>query len=175
MNAPTAADIQGWTNQPDLKAADSTVAARTVARAIAMFKRFTYLNDFTQIDPEVQPLVEQAIQGLAELFTVQQSADYMETLADFDLLQSFSAGAYSETRRSPEDAQKARLLVAWPWLSELLWSLMTPDAYDYWWQIITGNAVPAFDVQEVAWGEGRPPYVNNPWDVRDEPYFYWDR
>lgn len=175
MNTPSYADIQSWTKQPDLKAADAVTAERTTARAVASFKKFTWMTDFTQVPDDLAPLVEQAIQGLAELTTVQQSADYLETLADFDLIQSFSAGAYSETRRNAEDAMKARLLVAWPWLSELLWSLMTPDAYDYWFQIITGAIPPAFGVQEVAWDAGRPPYVNNPWDIRDAPLFYWDR
>lgn len=172
MDAPTATEIQDWTKLTDLKAAPIDEAERTTSRAISSFKRFTGL-DFATVSADDAPEIQRAVQGLAELLTVQDSADYLETLADWDLLLSFSAGSYSETRRSAEDAYKARMLVAWPWLNSLLWGLMTPEKYDQW-IIFFGAPAPAWGTQEVEWGAGQLPYVVNPWDIKDAPFFPGD-
>lgn len=165
MQAPSATDVQGWTQLDLLASADASRADRLVAIAISTFKRYTGV-DLALVSADDEPVVQHAITGLAELLAYQASPDYMETLADFDLLQSFNAGNYSETRRSPKDARDARLLVAWPWLSDLLWGLMTPEKYDYWLSMF-GVMPPAFEVTEVDWsGEsylygsyGSPPWV----------------
>jgi hypothetical protein len=171
MNQPTATDIQAWTKQPDLKAATPEEADRTVRRSVAAFKRFTGL-DFSSVPDDLAPEVERAVQGLAELMTIQEGAEYVETLADFDLIQSFSAGNYSETRRSPEDAIKARRLVAWPWLNDLLWGLMTPDKHDEWLVFFDPDTVvPAMDVQEVGWAAERLPYRDSL--IEGAPYHWW--
>lgn len=155
MDAPTAADIRGWTQLAALKTADDTLATRLVALAVSMFRRLTGVSDLTTVADSDVPMVQAAIQGLAELLTFQQSPEYLDTLSDWDLITSFNAGPYSETHRSPEEARKARLIVAWPWLSELLWSLLTPDKYDYWISFFGTDHPPAFAVQEVDWSAGQ--------------------
>lgn len=165
MTAPTTADVLGWTQLDALRAADPATADRLVAVAISMLKRFTGI-DFATVSDDDVPVVQYAITGLAELLTYQSSPDYMETLADFDLLQSFNAGNYSETRRDPKAAREARLLVAWPWLSDMLWGLMSPDRYDYWYGLFSTTPPPAFDVQEVDWSAGTDLYGSygpDPW------------
>lgn len=163
MIAPTATDVQGWTNLTDLKDADDTVAVRTVAVAGSLFQRITGLK-FTDVQVDDEPVVQMVVQGLSELVFVQQSADTLDTLSDFDLIQSFSAGPYSETRRDPDAARKARLLVAWPWLSELLWGLLTPGQYDYWMEFFSDPTehTPAFAVTEVDWS-----------GTRLDPAYWW--
>lgn len=153
MIAPTAADVQGWTEQDTLKNATLTRATRLTAIAISSFKRITGVN-FDTVSADDEPLVEHAITGLAEMVMAQSDPEYLETLADFDLIQSFNAGPYSETRRGAEDAMKARRLVAWPWLSDVLWNLLTPDKYDYWVSFFSGKNAPAWTTQEVDWDFG---------------------
>lgn len=152
MVEPTAADVQSWTKLDALKNAAADDAARIVAVAKSSFLKITG-QSWTAILPQDEPLVQQAVKGMAELTSYQDSPEYIETLADFDLIQSFSAGPYSETRRSPGDAMKARLLVAWPWLSDMLWNLLTPEKYDYWTAFFSDKPTPAFDVQEMNWGD----------------------
>jgi hypothetical protein len=90
---------------------------------------------------------------MSQQLAMQATPEYLETLSDFDHIQSFSAGPYSETRRSPGDAMKARMLNAWPWLSDLLWRMLTPDQYDYWISFFSGDNAPAFAVTEVDWSD----------------------
>jgi hypothetical protein len=151
MQAPTATDVQGWTELDLLKNADAAKASRIVAVAEALFLRITG-QTWDSIATADEPLVQQAVKGLSELTAYQDSPEYLETLSDFDLISSFSAGPYSESRRSPEDARKARMLVAWPWLSDLLWNLLTPDQYNYWTEFFLDTPPPAFEVTEVNWG-----------------------
>jgi hypothetical protein len=154
VNAPTATDVQGWTQLDALKSAPADRLERFVAIANATLLRITGLT-WESVPPEQEPLVQQAVQGIAEMTTFQQAPETLETLSDFDLIASFNAGPYSETRRSPGEAMKARLLVAWPWLSSLLWTLLTPDQYDYWRAFFSNVPAPAFDVQEVDWSAGQ--------------------
>jgi hypothetical protein len=151
MNAPTYTDIQGWTELDALKNAPEAKAQRMAAIAVSGFKRITGQTDFAAIPADDEPIVNQAVTGLAEMAVNQSSAEYLETLSDWDLIQSFNAGNYSETHRSPDDARKARMLVAWPWLSDLLWGLLTPEKYDYWVSFFGGQNAPAFAVTEVDW------------------------
>lgn len=151
MIAPSAAQIKEWTELDTLSGASAVKAARTVARANAMFLRFTGLR-FESVPVELEPLVEQAVQGLAELLTYQTSPETLEALSDFDLIKSFSAGPYSETRRDPAEAAKARLLVPWPWLSDSLWGFMTPERREFYDVMFGGKPAPSFSVSEMDWG-----------------------
>lgn len=153
MDAPTAEDIRAWSkldftelgfsSDPDLQ--------RVIDVAGATFIKITG-QDLAAVDPAIEPLVNQAFRGLTEQQALEQQRDYLETLGDFDLIQQFSAGPYSETRRDPGEAFKARLLNAWPWLSNLLWQLLTPTQYDYWIEFFAPQEIPAFAVTEVEWG-----------------------
>lgn len=150
MIPPTAAEVVAATEVDVLKAASPAKAAEIVAVAGSIFQRITG-QTWTSVTVADEPIVRRVIRGLSELTAYQDSPEYLETLSDFDLIQNFSAGPYSESRRSPEDARKARLIVAWPWLSDLLWTLLTEDRYEYWWAFFSDHNLPAFAVQEVDW------------------------
>lgn len=150
MDAPIPADVLARTELELLKDASEDKLAIIVATANALFLRFTG-QTYEAMEPALEPLVQRAVQGLAEMTVYQESEDYLDTISDFDLIQNFSAGPYSETRRNPADMVKARLIVPWPWLSALLWQLLTPDKYDYWVAFFSGQVAPAFAVQEVDW------------------------
>jgi hypothetical protein len=143
----TSMQIEGWSNA-DLDALPDLEEA--VARAYADFVGFTGVRYEDVTDPAVAPRVRQAVQGLVELAAAREGADYRETLADFDLIQQFSVEGYSETRRSPEEALKARMLVAWPWLNDLLRGLMTPEKLAAWEELY--EDAPHASVTEVDWG-----------------------
>lgn len=155
MNEPTWDDIKAASKFPPLLATeDDPDGLRLADEANSAFLRFTGLV-YANIAATDDASVFRAVRGLAELSSVQESADYIETLSDWDLIQSFSAGPYSETRRSADDARKARLLVAWPWLSDLLWDLMTDDRRDHYLELL-GVPVPAFEVSEMDWSWSWP-------------------
>ena len=168
MDVPTTPDVQGWTRHEELKNATPEQAALSVDAAISAFRRFTGV-DFASVPARPWSRGWRRVRrGLSEMLWIQDSPEYIETAADFDLIQSFNAGPYSENRRSPDDARKARMLVAWPWLSDLLWGLMTPESYEEWDAFFSddGGTAPAWGVQEVDWGGygfdrayyGRHPY-----------------
>jgi hypothetical protein len=99
VNAPSADDIKGWTELDTFTGAPAPRQERLTAIAISMFKRITGVTDFAAVAADDEPLAQQAITGLAELLTYQTSPEYMDTLSDWDLISSFSAGPYSETHR----------------------------------------------------------------------------
>lgn len=167
MNEPSTSDIQGLSESEVLTSASGLKADLYVNAGKSLFKRITGLT-FDAVSVDDEPSVLLALRGLAEMTAAQASPDYLDTLADFDLIQNFSAGPYSETRRSPEDAMKARRLAAWPWLSDLLWTLLTPDQYDYWVSFFSGEVLPASAVQEVDWSAGQAGAYRSDWLV-DEP------
>lgn len=152
MIAPTAAEILAASKFSFAEAgyADETALEPLVAAAGGLLTTITGL-EWADITPAQEPLVLLAVGGMSEQLAMQSTPEYLETLADFDLIQSFSAGPYSETRRSPEDAMKARKLNAWPWLSDLLWQLLTPDKRDEWLAFFSGQNAPAFAVTEMDW------------------------
>lgn len=153
MDAPTAAEVQDRTKLEELKAADAADADETVASANALLKRITGL-DFATVPADLEPLVRKAVRGLAESIWFEESAEQLETLSDFHLIQSFSAGPYSETRRSADDAVKAKMIHPWPWLNSLLWQLLTDAQHDFWIEFFGGLNAPAFEVTEVDWRAG---------------------
>lgn len=159
MVAPTGTDIWALSKVdfPTLGYADAAELDPIVAIGVASLIKITGI-DLSTVPTDEEPLVTQAVRGLTEQTAYQSSPDIIETLSDWDLIQSFSAGPYSETRRSPADAFKARMLNAWPWLNSLLWNLLTSDRYDYWIQFFSGQNAPAVAVQEVDWSGGYEGY-----------------
>ena len=107
------------------------------------------------------------------------SADIIETAADFMLIQSFSAGSYSESRRSLTELKNAGMIDADPRVNALLWPLLTDDRRDEWLSWLNGKNAPAFEVTEVDWdsysGSGYSWGLNDriletePWST----YFRW--
>lgn len=109
----------------------------------------------TAMDQAVQMRMEQVIQMLA--------ADQLETMADIDMISTFSAGSYSETRRDTITAIQ-KMLNPWPAFNDLLWMLLgtfpgevndvVDSRYAYWWQLLNGVNAPAWQTIEVDWGRG---------------------
>lgn len=160
MVAPTAAEVRGWSKLDfDALGYDDTQLQVLVDRSVANFANTTGRPVDSNIPTEIVPLVQQAIQGLTEQAAYRAQEDNLETLSDFDLISTFSAGPYSETRRSPDEMMKARMINAWPWLNRLLWDLLTPDKYDYWVFFFSGQLAPSFAVTEMNWFYT---YVNDP-------------
>lgn len=167
MDAPSASDVKGWSQSDLITGATPARLAQNVAIAISTFKKITGQSNFEVITEDDTAMVQRAITGLAEMVAQQSDPDYLEELSDWDLISSFSAGPYSETRRSPDEARKARLIVAWPWLSDLLWGLLTPDQYDWWVMFFSGVNAPAFAVTEVDWRAGDGYGGSYQYDPRD--------
>lgn len=98
--------------------------------------------------------------GLTSIFMSQrENVDVLETAGDFDILSSFSAGVYSESRRDLAGKNSPlAVLCPWPPLAEALWDLMSPPSndaveamYEYWAALVSGQVPPDFVVQEVDW------------------------
>lgn len=125
-----------------------------VDRAESSFWRITG-QTIDEIDAKDAPLVRRVIQGMTEQIAMSSSADTLDTMADWDLIQSFSAGPYSETRRSPEDMLKAKMLNPVPWISDALWSMLTPAQYEHYWMFFSGANIPAWQATDTYWQDGQ--------------------
>lgn len=96
------------------------------------------------------PVAEQAVALAVLQMLARQSKKHFTATVMQDYIQSFTAGSYSETRASAENVIRSRggsvenpLVNSWRELSDLLYLLMTPDAYAYWRFRLTGVAAPA--------------------------------
>lgn len=101
-----------------------------------------------------------------EQLVEQGQADTVETAGDSDLIASFSAGPYSETRRDQASRGEQRRLNTWPALDRMLWLLLTlapgevndavSEMLDYWrWMLGLAPNPPAWTVVEVDWHDNR--------------------
>lgn len=98
-----------------------------LAEAVAEFQGKTGLDpaDPTLVTDARLPLFRRAIRMLVEYNVAGSQMEVLESVADFDILQSFSAAGYSETRRSI-GAGRA-VIHPWPALAGLLGLI---NAYD---------------------------------------------
>jgi hypothetical protein len=148
MTSPTAAEIRLWSlvDFNELGFTDDAklqvYVDRAAAEVIDITGRVLGGLDTTD-DPNLIPLVQLAIQIRTEMLVHQAQPDYVETLADFDLISGFSAGPYSETRRGVGDAVAAKVLSANPMLHDLLFNLLTEDKYDDYILFLSGQPIPA--------------------------------
>lgn len=136
-----------------------------VDESVAMLRRFTGWA-LADVVVEDEPLFKRAITLLTYLSAAETTVDRLDTLADFDLLKSFGAGSYNETRRDPDEMFKARMLVPWAALNTLLWDLMTDDARAKWDEFFAGGMVPSFAIGNEAWlmtGDIDPYAWIDPW------------
>lgn len=115
--------------------------------------------------PPLVPISQDAIQISVEQTVFKSQPDYVETAAD-DLIQSFSAGNYSESRHEPGRSRFAGLTTGLPpidpnpQLNRDIWLLCTPQMQDYWRFILQNQGAPAIEVTEADWGnyDGLYPY-----------------
>jgi hypothetical protein len=97
----------------------------------------------------LEPIAQQAILLRTLQVILQSSARYIDATVLNDYVSQFSAGSYSETRRSSVEMLRRGGGVAnpqvnpWQELSDLLWLLMTDDAVYFWRQQLTGQTAPA--------------------------------
>lgn len=153
MTAPTAAQIREWSKVDfnTLGFSDDADLQVLVDRSVTLFAQITGRPVDATMPVEYDRAVEQVIQRMVEVLAFQAQQEYVETLSDFQLIASFSAGSYSETRRSLTEIKDARMLVADPALNALLLTLLTPDMQDFWIGWWSGQIPPGFEVTEVAW------------------------
>lgn len=131
----------------------------------------TAVTGRTYTNPEppdiVLPVLNATLRMRVEQLVMQSQDDVVETAGDFDLIASFTAGAYSETRR--DIGESKRVLNPWPALEEMLWLLMTStpaetaaggnaavdERRDYWrWVLGIAPPAPAWSMVEVDWSNG---------------------
>jgi hypothetical protein len=121
-----------------------------------------YADGQTDTFPLVKTAMDQAVQMRAEQVILGLAADQLETVGDVDLIATFSAGPYSETRKDTEARKQS--LNPWPMLDDLLWLLLglfpgetndrVLERYGYWLYLLRGINVPAWQVVETDWGRG---------------------
>jgi hypothetical protein len=157
--ALTAANIREW-SKVDFAALgyaeptgyDPDGLTLLVNRAIEYVLSVTGLTA-TTIPSTMTATYDEAVQRRTEQLAYKSQEDEAETAADFELIASFGAGSYNESRRGMEDQRKAQVINPWPHLNDLLWRLSTEDRRDEWedyWAGATGNR-PAFEVTEMDW------------------------
>jgi hypothetical protein len=176
MVTPTASDVRLWSRVDftDLgyPPADPDPLQVMVDRAVAYCQSVTgVMFDASFPDSTTNtPNAQAAVQYATEMLVYEAQEDYLETAAD-DVVMSFSAGNYSETRVDPEKRAKMRMMNANPALNRALWGLMTPDKQDEWLAAMTGKNAPAMATTEVDWGGWYGPYepVPGAWGQGGEP------
>jgi hypothetical protein len=153
----TAEQVRGWSKVDfaglDYPAptppADDTLQV-LVNRASEYVLDVTGLGSESAVPSGLTLTWEEAVQRRTEQLAFKAQEDEAETAADFDLIKSFGAGSYNETRRDMGDVEKGKQINPWPLLNDLLWRLATDAAKDEWMER-WGVVVPAFAVSEVDW------------------------
>lgn len=167
---PTVADLKSW-SRVDFAGLDNPYTDEELQVRLDRACAFLLVTTGRAID-ETMPakfavIAQEAVQLRVEQMCFQEQQDYSETAND-ELIQTFSAGNYSETRRTPSTA--ATLLTSLPeinpnpWLNRDLWLLCTDEMAEYWLTTLGGQAaaalIPSFEVTEADWGnyDGLYPY-----------------
>lgn len=103
--------------------------------------------------PELESLMNMAVRMRTEQFLHVTSADSVESAADSDVV-SFSAGSYSETRRTERGHREGEWWInPWGALDDLLWLLMTPEKRAEWEAKAKNIVEPAFAVASPDWDQ----------------------
>lgn len=170
MITPTAADIRSASkldfSDPDIdypapRSGDADPLQPRVDEAVA-YVEFVTARGAATMPTQLEALYRQAVRLRTEQIVMQGRADTVDTAGDVDLISTFSAGSYSETRRDTTTAPQRRTLNPWPALNDLLWLLLgllpgevndaVSDRYDYWAFLLGLQPVaPAWAIIEQAW------------------------
>lgn len=162
MEAPTTKQIRTW-SKVDFAGLDYEEPAGEAEDPLDVLvaRGKDYVLDVTgqtleSIPAELVTTAQEAIQRRVEQLVFKQREEEAETASDMDLIASFSAGSYSETRVNRTRATKfaGKDLNPWPHLEELLWRLMTEEKREYWEERLGGTHRPNFAVTEVDWSNG---------------------
>jgi hypothetical protein len=167
VNAPTTDEVFASSHLKwrKLGVADAPALAEPLAEAVAYVAVVTgrYFDDQTPprgnqlTAPEalagttdLVPLARKAVRMRTEQIVKHDQPGYVDTVTD-DMVASFTAGPYSESRHDPTRRGETKMLNSWPGLSEILWLLVTEERYDYWISYLMNIHAPAFAVEEVDW------------------------
>lgn len=134
-----------YVEQVSFRPLSSITAEQPVVPPVSM------VLDSSVVRPPInlEPIAEQAILLRCLQIVMQSSARYVDATVLNDYVTQFSAGSYSETRRSAVELLRRGGGVAnpqvnpWQELSDLLWLLMTDEAVYFWRQQLTGQTAPA--------------------------------
>jgi hypothetical protein len=169
---PVVADIKAW-SRVDFGSLDSPFSDQDLQ--VQLDRAIDYLVVTTgrpwdaTMPAQLVPIAQEATQLRVEQQCFESQGDYAETAND-ELIQSFSAGNYSETRHEPGRSRYAGLTTGIPeinpnkWLNRDLWLLCTPQMQEYWGLAINGQSpfagLAAIETTEVDWGnyDGLYPY-----------------
>lgn len=153
MTRPTAADIREWSKVDfdSLGYADDGDLQLVIDRAADYIEWMTGRAMDDTLPTQYERVMAQAVQYKTEDMAFIDQPENVETIGDFMLISSFSAGSYSETRRSLDELAKAKMIDADPRLNSLLFGCMTDDKRDFWQDWLNAVNSPAFEVTEVDW------------------------
>lgn len=162
MQAPTTKQIRTWSKldfagldyeEPAGEAEDplDVITARARDWLVYMTGR-----PFETMPPELETTAGEAVQRRTEQLAIKSQEDEAETAGDIDMINSFSASSYSETRKDDQRQTKfaAKSLNPWPHLNNLLLMLMTEEKREYWAEVLSGEHRPYMEITEVNWEEG---------------------
>lgn len=156
MTRPTGADLEAWSNL-NLAALgyEGSSLALLAAQAVAYVEQVTGRIPIEDVPDPLVPLAQFAVRMRAEQVSGQSTAEYVESASD-DLVQSFSAGSYSETRRDGSTAKGVMgLLNDWKALHDVLWLLLTDAKREEYLELVQGKVRPAFAVVDEDWSPER--------------------
>jgi hypothetical protein len=153
VTRPTVEEIRQWSKVDfdSLGYADDADLQLVIDRAGDYIEWMSGRTMDDALDPKYDRVMAQVVQYKTEDMAHIDQPENVETVGDFMLISSFSAGSYSETRRGLEELAKAKLIDGDPRISSLLWGLMTDDKRDFWEDWMASVNAPAFEVTEVDW------------------------
>ena len=144
---PTVDDLKTWSRVDfgslDAPYTDDDLQVR-IDRACSYLFAYTGRPMDTTMPPPLVNIAEEAVQLRVEQMCFQEQPDYVETGND-DLIQSFTAGNYSESRHEPGRQRYAGATTGIPEmnpngiLNRDMWLLCTPEMQEYWRYIIQGD------------------------------------
>lgn len=178
---PSVEEIKAWSRLDfeslDEPFTDEDIQVR-INRTTAYLEQVTgrAMND--KLPRQLIPIAQEAFQLRIEQIARQEQEDYSDTAAD-DLIASFSAGSYSETRREPRSGTQPTTglpeINPFPWLNRDIWLLCTEDMKYTWIEYLQGQAaasqIPSMETTEADWGnyDGVYPYDYGPGRWRPLP------
>lgn len=161
MAAPTAAQVREASKIPfaslgfSAPQGDDADPLQTLVNEAVEFVEWATGRTFPSMPSQFSASAARAVRILTGVMAYQEQEDVIETIADFGFIQSFSAGNYSETRRSIADVSKSGIICNNILLHKTLWMVMTDEKRDEWQSTLTGVNAPAFETTEIAWGGWR--------------------
>lgn len=179
MTAPTSTDIRGWSkldfSDPDIGyPAPASGATDTLDFIVSQANAYVAFVTARPLDAtmpdDLVPIAQAAVLRRTEQIVEVAKPDSIDTAGDIDMIQAFTAGPYSETRRDTTARPNGPVtLNPWPELDRMLWLLLTDtpseaaaggnqavdERRDYWrWACGLAPNLPAWQLVEVDWSRG---------------------